>query len=242
MASSIGVEFSKILTRKKYYVLLFLEIIIAAIIILFASANGFETLGFSFDLPTMPLIILNALMVFVLPLLIFMLCADLFTNEIETGMLKAVLLRPISRFAVFVSKFVSIALYILLHLMAICFVVLAIRLAIADSVEIFMTLAAYVIAIFPMMAFIALSIFISVIVGNSSLAMFVSLITYFVMQGISMFSVTVGAVFFTSHLNIYTMILSTPTHPALLNRVLLILSYIVLFSVAAFWLFDRKEL
>jgi hypothetical protein len=93
-----------------------------------------------------------------------------------------------------------------------------------------------------MLAFTAYGALICLLVGNSSLAMFASMILYFVTQGVTVVSAPVGAVFFTSHLNIYRMILSARPPSNLLNTLLLILSYIILMSVAAFWLFDRKEL
>ena len=239
---SVGIELKKILIRKKYYVLLIIELVLAAVTVLFTSINGFAVLGFNMDLPSIPYIILNTLAVFVLPLIIFMLSADLFTNEIETGMIKAVLLRPLSRFKIFISKLIAIILYVFLHLITICIVILAIKAVLGSPANMLSIPAAYVITVYPMIAFISFSTLISLLVGNSSLAMFVSMIIYFVMQGVTIVSAPVGAVFFTSHLNIYKMILSGGLHTALPNNFLLILSYIILMSVAAFWLFDRKEL
>jgi len=241
-ANSVGVEMKKILLRRKYYILLFGELAIAGLIVFFTSSFEIVLLGFTFDLPGVPYLILNALMVFVLPLMIFMLCADVFTNEIETGMLKAVLLRPINRFTVFVTKFLAIVLYVYLHLIAVCTVVLVIRTMQGSRVDLFAILAAYSIAILPMTAFIAFSTLISLMVKNSSLAMYISMILYFVMQGISVVSTTIGAMFFTSHIGVHRMILSENPPAALTNTLLLLLSSIVFMSVLAFWLFDRKEL
>ena len=242
MGRSIFVELNKILIRKKYYFLLLIELVLTAIAVLFTSVNGFAILGFNIDLPGIPYAILNALMVFILPLIIFMLCADLFTNEIETGMLKAVLLRPINRFTIFASKTIAVTLYILLHLMTVCAVILAIKVILNSPADMLALPLAYTITIFPMMAFTAFSALISLLVGNSSFAMFASMIIYFIMQGITVVSAPVGAVFFTSHLNVYRMVLSGNPSSALLNTLLLLMSYIIFMSVAAFWLFDRKEL
>ena len=241
-ANSVGVEMKKILLRKKYYILLFGELVIAGLIVFFTSSFEIMVLGFTFDLPGIPYLILNALMVLVLPLMIFMLCADVFTNEIETGMLKAVLLRPVSRFTVFMSKFFAIVLYVYLHLIAVCAVVLVIRTMQGSRVDMFAILAAYSIAILPMTAFIAFSTLISLMVKNSSLAMYISMILYFVMQGVTVISATIGAMFFTSHLSVHRMILSENPPAALTNTLLLLLSSIVFLSVLAFFLFDRKEL
>ncbi|MDR1558803.1 MAG: ABC transporter permease [Clostridiales bacterium] len=241
-ARSVGVELNKILIRKKYYVLVAIELIITAVIVLFTSENGLAILGLSFDMPSVPYIILNALLVFVLPLIIFMLCADLFTNEIETGTLKAVLLRPIGRFTAFASKIFSVALYVLLNLMTVCAVIMAIKIILGSRADIPALLAAYAISVLPMLGLIAFASLVSLTAGNSSFAMFASMILYFVTQGITVVSARVGAVFFTSHLSVYRMIITGNPHSALLNTLLLILSSIVLMSAAAFWLFDRKEL
>jgi len=241
-ANSVGVEMKKILLRKKYYTLLFGELVIAGLIVFFTSSFEIVFLGFTFDLPGVPYLILNGLMVLVLPLMIFMLCADVFTNEIETGTLKAVLLRPISRFTVFTSKFFAIVLYVYLHLIAVCTVVLVIRTMQGSRVDLFAILAAYSIAILPMTAFVAFSTLISLMVKNSSLAMYISMILYFVMQGVTVISATIGAMFFTSHLSVHRMILSENPPAALTNTLLLLFSTIVFLSVLAFFLFDRKEL
>ena len=242
MARSTAVELNKILIRKKYYFLLLIELFLTAVTVLFTSVNGFAVLGFNMDLPGIPYAILNALMVFILPLIIFMLCADLFTNEIETGMLKAVLLRPINRFTIFVSKILAVTLYVLLHLITVCAVILFIKAILRSPADMLVLPAAYAITIFPMMAFTAFSALISLLVGNSSFAMFTSMIIYFIMQGVTLVSAPAGAIFFTSHLNVYRMVLSGKPPAALSNTLLLLLSYIILMSVAAFWLFDRKEL
>ncbi|MDR2648889.1 MAG: ABC transporter permease subunit [Clostridiales bacterium] len=241
-ARFVGIEMNKILIRKKFYLLLVIELFFTAVTVLFTSVNGFAILGFNFDLPSIPYIILNALLIFIMPLVIFMLCADLFTNELETGMLKAVLLRPISRFMAFVSKIAAVELYVLLHLMTVCAIILAIKIVLGSPADMPALIAAYAISVLPMLAFTAFAALISLLVGNSSLAMFVSMILYFVMQGLSVVSAPVGAVFFTSHINVYRMIITGTPPSALPNTLLLILSYIVLMSVAAFWLFDHKEL
>ena len=242
MPRSVSVELNKILIRKKYYLLLLIELILTAATVLFTSVNGFAIHGFSIDLPGIPYVILNALTVFILPLIIFMLCADLFTNEIETGMLKAVLLRPINRFSVFLSKIMAVTVYVLLHLMAVCAVILAIKAILRSPADMFSLPAAFGVTILPMMAFTAYSTLISLLVGNSSFAMFVSMAIYFIIQGVTVVSAPLGAIFFTSHLNIYRMVLSGSPPAALPNTLLLIAAYIILMSVASFWLFDRKEL
>ncbi|MDR3239497.1 MAG: ABC transporter permease [Clostridiales bacterium] len=239
---STKVELVKILIRVKYYVLLLIELLITATVVLFTSANGFAVFGLHMDLPAIPYAVLNSLTVFVLPLIIFMVCADLFTNEIETGMLKAVLLRPIGRFMIFASKITAVTLYVFLHLMAVCALILALKLMLGSPADLPTLPAAFALSIFPMIAFVSFSTLICLLVSNSSLAMFVSMILYFIMQGVTLASAPVGAVFFTSHLNVYRMILSPQYQSALPNTLLLILSTIVLTSAAGFWLFDRQEL
>jgi ABC-2 type transport system permease protein len=239
---SVSVELRKILIRKKYYVFLLIELLLTAGVVLFTSANGFQALGFSLDLPNLPYAILNFLTVFVLPLTIFMLCADVFTNEIETGMLKAVLLRPINRFCIFASKMTAVTLYAFLHLLTVCAVVLGIKILLRSQTDFILLPAAYLISVYPMIAFVAFASLISLLVGNSSLAMFGSMLLYFLMQGITLVSAPVGAIFFTSHLGFYRMTLTTHPTASLLNTLILLTSYIVLLSVGAYWLFDKKEL
>lgn len=241
---SAGIELRKIFTRQKYSVLLLIQLFICAVVVFFTSTNGYKYYGQTIDLPSIPYFFLNGLTVTVLPLIIFMLCTDLFAHELEDLSIKAILLRPITRFKIYLSKFLAIALYVALNLMATFLVVVTVKIVLSGDVRDFSGLfSAYSLSIIPMLAFIAMGIFISLLIGHSSMSMFCSLILYFAMQGITLASPKIGAIFFTSHLEWYKMFAGISLDFSnVLNTLLLFASYTVLLGVGGIWLLERKEL
>lgn len=245
--TSAVIEFGKIFTRKKFYVLLLIQLFICAATVFFTSANGFKYFGMSVDLPSVPYIFLNGLVSVVLPLLVFMICTDLFAHELEDLSIKAILLRPISRFKVYTSKFLAIVFYVALNLMATFLLVVTIKIILSGDVSDFSGLfSAYFLSIFTMLAFISLGIFLSLLIGHPAMAMFCSFILYIAAYAITIVSPQIGAMFFTSHLEWYKMFagISFDSRAAsnILNTFLLFTSYTVLLGIGGIVLLERKEL
>lgn len=222
--ASTAAEFEKILLRGKYRIIPVLEIIICVCAALFFQKF--------MDYTTFPYAILNIGNSLILPLTIFMLTADSFSGEVENATIKCSLLRPVSRFKIFLSKIFAIALYVLLNLMAVCFSTLSI------SSEVILS---YAVSIIPMLAFITLAAFISQLIDNSSLTMFANLLLYVFLQGVAVLSPRIGAMFFTSHLNSYKMFLNVNFLKSM-NIFFLIASSAVLLFIGGLLLFERKEL
>ncbi|MDR2903299.1 MAG: ABC transporter permease [Clostridiales bacterium] len=240
-----GNELRKIFARKKYWITLMIQLAVCFLFLFFASADSFAYMrfGISLDVPSMPQILLNMLCTVVLPLNIFMLGADLFANEIENGTIRAVLLRPISRFKIYLSKIAAIAGYVLLNLTATFLVIVIAKIvsggALPNLTEL---LLSYLLALVPMIVFAGMAAFVSLLLANSSMAMFCSLILYIVMQGVTLWDAQVGAVFFTSHLGWYKMFLGLSIdYATVLNIFFLFLSTGVLFAIGGYILFERRE-
>jgi hypothetical protein len=101
--------------------------------------------------------------------------------------------------------------------------------------------AAFCLSIAPMAAFVTLGAFLSLVFGHPSLSMFMSLAVYAAMQGVTLYSAKIGAVFFTSHLEWYKMFISGGAAAALVNTFLMTAAYTGFFGAVGAALFERYE-
>ncbi len=240
---SSGIELRKIFSRKKYIVLLLIQLALCFLISFSLSFNALSNIGIRLDVPSVPYIMLGGLYTVVLPLLIFMLASDMFAGEIENASIKCVLLRPISRAKIYLSKIIAILAYILINLLATFALLYITRLATGGASDFFNMLVAYVMTIVPMIAFAGMASLFALCLNNSSLAMFCSFIVYIIMQAITVIWPSVGAIFFTSHLGWYKMLFGIAINFGnLTNTLLLLLSSSVLFGLGGYTLFEKKQL
>lgn len=240
---STQIELGKIFSRKKYIILLLIQLIVIFLVMCGINVAS-EKLDMNLDLPTIPYSILNTVTAGVLPLLIFMLASDIFTSEIENLSLKCVLLRPISRSKAYLSKLFAILLFAVIDLVSTLAVITVIKIVLYGGISgISPLLTSYLLSVVPMAAFAAMGALVSLLFGNATMSMFCSVILYIVMQGISLLSPSSGAVFFTAHINWYKIFLgSTMNYGITLNTLLLFLSSAVLLALGGYALFDRKQL
>jgi len=98
--------------------LLFLTCLLSIAI---GSLGGFSKGLIGLSLTNTPLTVLALATGVILPLMIAMVSADLFTAEQENGSIKAIITRPVSRISILTSKVLAIVLYTLLVL-AVCLV------------------------------------------------------------------------------------------------------------------------
>lgn len=242
MLASMRIEFQKIMWRRKYQVLLIIAVGYALAVSLL-STIGITVGPVTLSLPNVMFSLLPSFNSFVLPLIIFMLTADLYTYELENKSIKCVITRPISRFSVYFSKALAILCYVALLLGAV-YVVTGIFQVISDRgiKTLGMALIAYLVSLVPLIAFIATASFISVLLSNPSLSMFLNIILYVLMKGAEMVWSNVGALLFTSYTGWYKMWVGSGV-PFLhgLTTAGIILSHTLIFFVGGYLLFDRKD-
>lgn len=220
-------ELEKLAVRKKYFVLLVITAIIPA-----AAALAAGTFQGSLGLASirgmdLPLLILGTFTGFLLPLYTFMVAADLFAGERSDRSVKAILLRPVTRFKVFASKAACIGVYILTHL--------AVLLAVSLLSGLFLgwggtflqgmlpILSEYGAAILPLLMLALLSIMVSQLAGGTTGTLVFSVL---VCAGASVLSAAVPGLadfLFTSHV------------------FMVVLAYSIIFFAAGYLLFERKE-
>lgn len=257
--TSAVIELKKLLSRRKYIVLLIIQlsICLAAMIgVAVATQNFLDFVAntdeastsiiqsiSSLSVDIFPISALSVLLSIIIPLFVFMMASDSFAHELEDGTIRCSLLRPISRAKIFISKMLAIWFFAIINLMLTCLIFASVRVFMDGSGQGLLTIfLSYIFSIVPIMPFVAMASIISIAAKNSTLSMFLSLIVYIMMFAITLVSQTVGAIFFSNHLGFYKQFIGISINFASVgNTFLLIVSSTVILAIGAFLLFDRKQ-
>lgn len=234
-------ETDKIFSRTKYRVLLILSGVLCILISVIAK---FANTTVNLSISNLPLNILSLFIYTILPLMIFMATADLFTSEQESGSIKAVMTRPVDHISIFGSKVLAILAYCGAAL-GICFVIGSIVAMLTSGMsplDIVRTMLAYFISLLPMLTFILFSAFISQVVKSSSGATILSVFGYILFIAIGTVFPALYPVLFTSYTGWYKLFIGAfiPIR-TVFNIAALLIAYSLLLFAAGGTLFRRKE-
>lgn len=191
-----------------------------------------------------PLTVLAVATGFMLPLIIAMAAADLFTAEQENGSIKAILTRPVARISIFTSKVLAIILYAILVLL-VCLVsslvwsIVFNKTGLPNIAEI---LLAYSVSIIPMLPVILFAVVISQLCKNSSSTVMLSILGYIVLFGAGILLPGISPMLFTSYAGWYKMFIGVAMPAAsILNILALLAAYTLIFFAVSSWAFEKKE-
>ena len=274
VATALKCELSKIFWRPKYWILMFIFPFIGLGSGL-AGSSGYSLRAITAisSSVTGPNVLFGALSMyrtFLIPLAIFMLVSDVITHEMESKSIKCILVRPISRFDVYLAMSLAVLCYIAMALgvglvVALVWqVVAAIIVAVVAGVYaepalpgvlggagplsgqfamVFEAIAAYALTLVPMAAFIAFAAFIAVVVRSPALVMFLCIVTYLALSFLGTFYNGFGAALFTAYISWYRMWLGErlPLRN-LANTSVLLLSTIFAFFGLGYLVFDKKDI
>jgi len=242
-AIRIGIinESTKIFKRSKYKVLLICIGILSIVLGLISNYTGGLI---NVSLSNLPLNILSILTNVLIPLIIFMVVADLFTAEQENGTIKAVITRPISRNEILISKMIAILIYVA-SILIITFIISLVmgiffgRTQIISIPEIFIS---YVVSILPIIPTILLSILISQLSKSSSSSVMFSVLIYIIIMLSGIIVPKVSSMIFISYTNWYKLFIGAQMPiKSILTIIGLLLGYSLVFFSGAYALFEKKE-
>jgi ABC-2 type transport system permease protein len=244
---SVMNEVEKLLSRKKTIVFLVISALIpvlaAVALLFFRSRLGIAPLGAG----EFPVWILGTFTGLLLPLFVCMTAVDLFTGELSDRTLKIVLLRPVSRLKIYLSKIIAISIYILINLGGIFLISLIggafLEWSDGSVFALVKALAAYAAAFLPMLLIGILSVFVSQFFKSSSGALAFCILLYFASKVASFVFPGIGRLLVTSFNDWHMLWLSSPVVlGSIINIFLFILSYSIIFLAAGYFLFDRREI
>ncbi len=234
-------ESIKLLHLKKYKALL----VLLSIFCIGAGFAGHLAKGFiGLSLSNTPLAVLPVITGFLLPLIISMAAADLFTAEQENGSIKAIITRPVSRINIYTSKILTIVLYVLLALM-LCLVISSVWSVLvngASLVSIIEAIISYTVSIIPMLPYVLFAAVISQLCRNSSSTVMLTVFGYIAITGLGILISGISPMVFTSYTGWYKLFIGAAmpiTH--ILNATAILASYTLIFYAVGAWRFEKKE-
>ena len=194
-----------------------------------------------------PVFILGLFTSLILPLFIFMWSADIFAGEVGEGTLKIVLVRPISRFNIYLSKIMALGLSTILLLATIFIFSLISGILLGGSGSAYLHgftsgLQAYILAIVPMVSLGITAAFIAQFFNSSSGALTTAILTYIVGRLLPIVSTVTSKVLLFSYTNWHEMWQGVSLPPErLLYAFLIMLSTSLILFTSGYYLFDTKE-
>lgn len=236
-------ELTKLRLKKKYTV--FGIIVVSVCVIAAMIAALLRTVTASAELSifiNMPMVILPLMSVLVIPLIGIMAVCDLFSAEYYNKTVKAQLMRPVSRFKIYLSKVLA-AWILCTVLMLLTFGVTAVcSLVLGTADNTLYSLGAYLVDLIPVFVFILLAALLNQVTKGSTSAMFLCIIVYIGIKAAGIIFPIVDGLMFTSYLQWHRIWLGTAvTLRELLSKTLLLTGYGVTFFSGGYWLFISRE-
>ncbi|MBX4270957.1 ABC transporter permease [Clostridium estertheticum] len=237
-------ELQKLFLKKKVTVLLIITAIICFLSAFLISSIKTKLVFIAVDSISFPLIILTIFTNIFLPLFIFMTVAELFSGELGNKSLKLVLVRPISRLKIFISKNIAIAIYIIINLTIVFIVSMSSSMIINAKARFSIPhiMFAYFIDLVPAMVLALFASFIAQFFKNSSGAIITCILSFIGIKILSLFVSGLNNIVFTSYLNWYSIwSIGQFSFLRTINTLFMVLSYGVIFFTAGYYFFDKKE-
>lgn len=239
-----GNECRKLLHKKKYIVFLIIEVLICLCVLLIQSAVNKVSGGeLVLRISNMSLSMLTFFIQVYIPLIIFMAACDLFSTEMQDNTIKVALMRPVSRFKVFLSKTLAVIIFAAVYIITLFLVTNIIEAAVSGSIAKFWTsFGAYMLDIIPLVDLVLMAVLINQITKSGSLAMFLCILIYVVLCVVGVFVPAASGLLFTGYLQWHKIWLgATLPIGAMLSKIGLLAGYGLVFGCTGFYLFDRRD-
>jgi len=221
-----------------------IPVIMAFLIALLHSKAGILAV----DPAGFPIFILGGFTAILLPLFIFIWAADSFAGEMGENNLKIVLVRPISRFKIYLSKIMSLGLSTIILLLVILLSTLLAGFFLGGNVSSHLSglgngIIAYTAAVVPMLSLVISAACIAQFFKSSSGALTTSIFVYIAARLLPMVFPASSKVLLFSYTNWHEMWLGSLAAPEkLIYAFLIMFSSCIIFFALGFYLFDKKEL
>ncbi|GFZ32213.1 ABC transporter permease [Clostridium zeae] len=237
-------EIQKLFLKKRTVIFLIATALISFLSAFFISSIQSKLVFISLTVESFPLIILSVITNAFIPLFIFMLAAEVFSGETADKTMKLVLTRPISRFKIFLSKNIAIAVFVAINLVAVLFVtLLAVAVFRFSSLgNVLHIIFSYIIDIVPALVLVTFASCLVQFFKSSNGALISCILTFIGIKVLAIFIKGFNNSIFTTYLNWYTQ-WSTGGSKLLthINLLFMLVAYGIIFFTFGFYLFDKKE-
>lgn len=240
-------ELYKLLVKKKYFIFLAIGMLIC---------SGKVFVNWLISLVSKGEVVLNVsnlamsnfgfICEVLVPLVVFMAVTDLFSTEMHDLTIKAILMRPISRTKIMISKALAVFTLVIIYFATTFVVSMILELIFGNparmSTYIGQSALAYIIDLIPMAVLILMAILINMINQSTTLSMFLCVIVYACMKYFNYFVTSIGNMLFTSYMQWHKIWIGyTLPFGALMSKIGLIVGTGIIFFTVSYLLFDKKE-
>lgn len=236
-------EFGKLLLKKKYIVLTvlcaLLSLVYFGVTALVAKVSGGSVVIKANVVMSMLRLVTDIL----IPLMVFMAITDLFSSEAQEDVMKASLMRPITRFKVMTSK--SLAAFCMaaassLAVFAVCLVFQFILGGGAGRVGV--TLASYLVDLIPVAGLVAMALIINVLCKSPTLSMLLCIGIYIFFKYLNIYVSHFGQMIFTAYSQWHKIWIGAPLPVgAMLSKVGILAGWVLILYILSYIIFDGKD-
>jgi len=237
-------EVQKIFLKKKTTMFLIITAIICFLSAFFISSIQQKLVFVAIDSVSFPLMTLSIFTNIFLPLFIFMTVAEVFSGEVGDRSLKLILIRPISRLKIFISKNIAIAIYIIINLAVVLVVSMLSSMLLngKSGINVPQIMFAYFIDVIPAAVLALFASFIVQFFKSSIGAVITSILCFIGIKILALFVSGLNNIIFTSYLNWYSIwTVAQNSFLGTINTLFMVLSYGVIFFTMGYYFFDKRQ-
>lgn len=244
IAANLKNECTKLFVRKKYFVFMFIEVIIClgavcSKMIAARLSDGIFTMSNISTSITMMSLFLGI----IIPFICIMAVCELFSAEFQSKTIRSVFSRPAERYKVYMGKVLAVLILAVLN-MAVVFSASSIAdLVVSGRVVSFgYSVGAYILDIFPMLVVILMAVMVNQFTKSSTMAMFLCIIVYAGLNVAGIYFSSLSGLVFTSYMQWHKIWLGGGMpYIAALFKTLLLLGYGLTFGAVGYYIFRFKE-
>lgn len=236
-------ELKKTYLRKKYTVFtcIMISICLIAALISFLLTRLSASVQLNFTL-NMPMTLLPMMTQFVIPLTAIMATCDLFSDEYRNQVIKAQLMRPVSRFKIYLAKVIAVTVVCAIIMLVTFMTSVLCSLGLGTAENIGYSLGAYLLDIIPVVVLILMAAFLNQLTASPTSAMFLCIAVYILAKAAGILLPVADGILFTGYMQWHRLWLGTAIHLKELGlKIMLILGYGITFFSAGYRLFLNRE-
>ena len=239
-------EIDKLLKKKKIISAALLSIIAVVIgqiaVTVINRGLGLRVVGSS----EFSIMVLSALLYTLLPLFSIFVAIDMFSGEFSANTIKLTLTRPVSRFAVYCAKVLSVAVFILANLFFVMILSIIIGLIFNISSGSFMgvvrIIISYIITFLPIFIFSLFVILLTNIFKNGLTVFLCSILIFIILKILEVFFGSYSSFFVTSMFDWYRLWISESLSIfKIIRQFFIMLGCGIMFFTGGYYLFDKKD-
>lgn len=242
-------EFRKLSLKKKYPILMIIGAAICVLFTLisvlagklFVKVTGIDSVGAI--VRNLPITILPLYSQIIIPLVAAMAACDLFATEYHDVSVKAQLIRPVTRFKIYLAKVCAVfAVCAIMFIAAFLVAAVCNVLSVGKFDGIWYSFFAYLIDLIPIMLVILLAALVNQCTKSSTSAMFLCIIIYILIKVGGMFIPMFDSMMFTGYMQWHKLWLGIMLPPrTLIAKCILILGYGITFFSTGYCMFLKRE-